>query len=116
MLESAVSQYVELAKLDEELTAMRARAMRAGLANEGPASLTEETERESREILERVKEQHRSDEWKANFPPAPEEPNEQVTKVMMSSRDVAMDMMLDLHLAILAAPVVGCESDGEPED
>jgi len=111
MLEFMCSQYLELIELDKKLTEFRLKLMLGAVQGQGSACRCPEHEAETEVILSNVKKQYRGSQWKSKFPPAPEEPDAKVAKMLISTRDIAMKTMVDLHLIILETPVVGCGSD-----
>jgi hypothetical protein len=113
MLEPIVSQTVELAKLDEALAALRIRRIRAAMAGQGKATNSPDSDKETEQIVAKMRAFYRGKEWKARFPAEPDEPDALVKQVMSGSRDLAMSTIVLLHQLIMDAPVVGCDSDVE---
>lgn len=107
MLEFMTSQFIELGKLDEGLADLRVRYMRGTLEDlEGDWSLAA-ARRESREVLEQVKEFYRSEEWRERFPSSEPPEDDTAADLMMESRNLGLEIQLALHERILEIPVVG---------
>jgi hypothetical protein len=111
MLEPIVSQTVELAKLDEALAALRVRRIRAAMAGGGKANNSPDSDKETEQIVAKMRAFYRTKEWKARFPAEADEPDPLVKQVILGSRDLAMSTIVLLHHLIMDAPVVGCDSD-----
>jgi hypothetical protein len=111
MLEFMISQFTELAKLDQALAQLRIRYLRAALAGTRTGANSPESDAETERITAAIRDHYRGEKWKSRFPPDPEEPDPLVKTTLWSNRDLARKIVVLLHRMIMATPVVGCLAD-----
>lgn len=113
MFEPYFTRICELSVLEDNLSKLRARFIRAALKGDGQATWCSAAQEETEHIVRKVDEYYQSEEWKGRSPDAIEEPDENVKKLLLSSRNVAIQSMVLLHRLLMETPVVGCSEEGD---